>query len=703
MTVASTATKTIVLGPGGGPFSYNFMIPTASDVEVIYTSTTGVETVLTTAQYAITGVGTGSGTVTLTGSPLIAGETLTILRNLATLQPTSLTNQGASYPTVVETALDRLTMIAQQDEEKISRVLTVAASDAAPGLLPTATARALKLLGFDANGNPAAMSSAPAGMISSAMAPICAAATLATAANALLAQQSYLPLGTGAASRTVTGKLQETVSLTDFSGVDVTGATDSAAGVQAAITFVAASGDAYELFVPEGVYRCDSKITIAGGIRIRGQGASPYYATIGSRGGGSWFYFNHTGIGFEIKGTASALLGDVSLANFGTYRNQPAPGVGWTPTANDYDIYIDNSDVLIDDLMLLNPTKGIYLTNGHYGRLEINRLRGQAFNNLIRINESYDVVKLNNVHQWPFWKDDSNVHAYTMSNLDTIYWERCDNPLVSNLFTIYGRSGMRFGQAAAGKVAKIHLVNADFDRGKYGVWVDSTVTTGVTGQLENVTYQGEIGMTGSVGILVEGDSSIIDFGSFAAAFPDTNGILVNGTGNIIYFAGQVAVDAYDYGATGAPAIEAGTGNSIRIQGLPRFSTSGASAKYGGAGKIYVDHWRTYAPTVASETGTITTLGAYNGYYKRHNNTITLFVEINITTNGTGATSVVCSLPETPIQDAILFGKETAVTGTALAANVDSGSGTIRIQTLSQTYPGGDGYRILINGVYAIQD
>ena len=68
-------------------------------------------------QYDATGFGLeAGGTVTYpksgSGNPAIAdGTTLTIYRNVAVTQPTSISNQGAMWPQVIEAALDRLTYI----------------------------------------------------------------------------------------------------------------------------------------------------------------------------------------------------------------------------------------------------------------------------------------------------------------------------------------------------------------------------------------------------------------------------------------------------------------------------------------------------------------------------------------------------------------------------------------------------------------
>jgi hypothetical protein len=62
---------------------------------------------------------------------------------------------GDTFPAEThERALDRLTMLAQQNEASIARALVFPTSESTSGVLPTVTERALKILSFDALGKP---------------------------------------------------------------------------------------------------------------------------------------------------------------------------------------------------------------------------------------------------------------------------------------------------------------------------------------------------------------------------------------------------------------------------------------------------------------------------------------------------------------------------------------------------------------------
>jgi hypothetical protein len=189
MTVSSTTNKVVIAGNGVTTvFSYNFQINSSTDAQVIFTDATGVSTTLSSTLYSISNLGSPTGgTVTypLVGSPIATGTSLTITRQLALTQPTSIANQGAFYPTAVEGAIDRVVMEIQQVSEQIGRTLTAPITDAAAiGPLPSATTRANKALVFDASGNPVAGVMPASGVISAPMAPVVAAASLAAGRTA---------------------------------------------------------------------------------------------------------------------------------------------------------------------------------------------------------------------------------------------------------------------------------------------------------------------------------------------------------------------------------------------------------------------------------------------------------------------------------------------------------------------------------------
>lgn len=162
MTVETQTNKAIFQGNDSTEtFSYSFVIPAASDAVVTFTDSDGEQTVLTDAQYTITGIGDeNGGTITypLAGDPIATGESLTLERIVPYTQEVDLSNQGGYYPDVVEGMGDQIVYQTQQLAEENNRTIRFPAVDPeenADGELPAWQARAGLFFGFDASGNPA--------------------------------------------------------------------------------------------------------------------------------------------------------------------------------------------------------------------------------------------------------------------------------------------------------------------------------------------------------------------------------------------------------------------------------------------------------------------------------------------------------------------------------------------------------------------
>jgi hypothetical protein len=697
------------------------------------------------------------GTITLTAGALASGYNVTITSSLQYLQPTDLTNQGGFYPSVITNALDRLTIFCQQLYDAVSRSLKVSVSTPAgvstalpppaankliawnatadnlqnidPVALATivafGTANADKFSGdgvtthFALSANPGALNNLDVSVGGMSQRPgidytwsAGTTITFTTAPptgtnNVLVRYMQGLPqgvtdsaasmftqAGTGAVPRTGQDKMREHISVKDF-GAAGNGSTDDTAAVQAAITYAQALGA--EVFFPQGKYRTTSPIAITSGVTLRGVGAKAKNAGGADFLGGSWLYFDHTGRGVTAI-NSGGYFSDVLISGLGTYRNQPAPAASWAPNAHDYDLYCFGvSDIVLRDVLMLNPTKAVGFfgnpANGP-GRLEIYNLRAQAFQVGIHIDTTYDVARLDHIHFWPFWRDDSRVHAYTMANLDAIYSLRNDNPMMSNIFTIFARAGLRVGQGANGGTSKIHLVNADFDRGKYGIWVDSTVTSGTTGQFDNITHQGETSFPGSMGVFIQSNLSTLAFGNFDSAYAWQNAVRVEGTGNTVAFTVAKAAN-YDQLAGNFPAFEALTGNTMVFATRPTsVNGGGIGGKFSGTGTVVCDEWRTFLPVVSSQTGSITAYTA-SGLYKLVGDTVTVEFEIIITTVGTAGGDIRFNLPfGTPLANFTGQGREAALTGKSLSVNaLVSGTQAI-IYNYDNTFCGATGARLV---------
>jgi len=171
MTILSSTSRVPYVG-NGSVSNYSFTFKIFSDDDLLVTvrhPTTGAETTLTlTTDYTVTILANGTGSIDLvnnsqawlTGGNLTTSWVLVIRRVVDLIQDTDIRNQGAFYPEAHENAFDYLMMATQQLKDEIDRSFKVNETDDPLTLtLPTADERANQILGFNASGQPIAVSS----------------------------------------------------------------------------------------------------------------------------------------------------------------------------------------------------------------------------------------------------------------------------------------------------------------------------------------------------------------------------------------------------------------------------------------------------------------------------------------------------------------------------------------------------------------
>lgn len=255
MTVQTSTSRVSYTGSGTtGPFSIPFYFLANADIvakKVLIADGTETSLVLTT-DYTLTGAGdSDGGTLTLVAT-LSSSYRLVIYRDPAILQENRYPRNDPFPAETHEKTVDRLTMIAQRQSDRVGRTLRQPEGDAtALSAIPSKDDRASKVLGFDDTGLVPTMYD-PASAVTSAE------------------NVNFLQAGTGAVSRTAQAKMRESVSVLDF-GADNTGATDASVDIAKALN----SGAAVVTF-PPGIYKVQSAIvgTNAALKRIEGYGAT---------------------------------------------------------------------------------------------------------------------------------------------------------------------------------------------------------------------------------------------------------------------------------------------------------------------------------------------------------------------------------------------------------------------------------------------
>lgn len=187
MTVSSTTTKNSYSGDGSThEFTYGFKITASSELKVIIrTDSTGVEAEESTNNYVITGIDNDSGGTVLfkydTGNPADpnysttdyrpqTGETVLLKRDLPLTQTTDYTPNDPFPAEAHEDALDRLTFIAQQINERVDRSIVFPESDSSSTTIPNSVDRANKYLAFGPGGDVSVTAGTSSDIVASAYA-----------------------------------------------------------------------------------------------------------------------------------------------------------------------------------------------------------------------------------------------------------------------------------------------------------------------------------------------------------------------------------------------------------------------------------------------------------------------------------------------------------------------------------------------------
>lgn len=138
-------------------FPFAFKVFTTADVQVVQTDLDGVETTLTlTTHYTVSlnadQNANPGGTVTAVSAPA-TGYKWTITSQIAPRQSVDLTNLGGFYPSVINAALDKLTILVQQLTNSVERAIKLPISDNdTDTTIAAASLRQSAVLGFDSSG-----------------------------------------------------------------------------------------------------------------------------------------------------------------------------------------------------------------------------------------------------------------------------------------------------------------------------------------------------------------------------------------------------------------------------------------------------------------------------------------------------------------------------------------------------------------------
>lgn len=540
----------------------------------------------------------------------------------------------------------------------------------------------------------------------------------------------FLQSGVGAIIRAIQDKLRERISPEDFGAVG-DGITNDKSAIDKAAT--AASGKSL-YFTPGKNYRCDGGFDISGdNTHVIGYGATLTYNSTAT--------FNHC---IRIFGNNCSVRGIKVKSPGGLVRDDTGFGISVgqvaTQTTN-----VTVADCILEDV----ASAGIWFSNVRMAKALNNVVTGckadgihfsdGCFNPIACGNELYNngddaIAVINDTAGAPLVGNamiegniieggtfvgaaaghgialigvaGANVSGNHIINtiepgIGTYHWIDSGNPadglhISGNTLVNTGAGGTAFGGC--------------------GINLQETAKAIITGNtIRNLQYNGTkingaIRCTSSTELVIHGGNNMYDnacediivtnattkliISGNTFGFSSRTPVLVSGTvGHCTVannsFNDNAATNDIDVNLPSAPVYVYGNRCSKAVAVV-----SNLASNYG----IAREELETFTSTITAQTGTITTAAGTIAYQRRGR---FMFVEavITITTNGTGASAVLATLPFV-VASGVLNGRENGVSGKQLTA-LAAGTNQITIRNYDNTYPGANGASMTISGILRI--
>lgn len=321
------------------------------------------------------------------------------------------------------------------------------------------------------------------------------------------------------------------------------------------------------LYVPPGVTYCRTTAPLVITTQVSMFGASCQMVNTSqksSTGAGSWFFFDHLGQGIVVNPILPESTGTI-IERVCTRRAQAVPAALWAPLAANYDFYVSaNSDLTLNDVYLLNPTRGIYSN----GRVTLQHVWGQPFIVGFRADTGAISSVLNNVQWAPFWfNDPTYLEPYMQANLTSFWFDGINGANLTNVSATFTNFCLYFAQQATGPATKFAADNVECEVvGGSGIEVNSS-TVGGSWSINNIRVTGA-NLT-STGNLVDfngsGSFGQISNGQFYTSLVNC----ISDVGANLLVVSNVRCSSWGGGSassTGTAAVFAGSGAEVVVSG-----------------------------------------------------------------------------------------------------------------------------------------
>jgi hypothetical protein len=348
------------------------------------------------------------------------------------------------------------------------------------------------------------------------------------------------------------------VDVLDF-GANGNGVYDNTAAFNAAVAFLADTGG--EIQVPSGNYSFLGTVTLTKGISLTGTFESvpstsheiPTRGSIlmirGNRGnesGPSFLYLNE----------------DCAVRGFIFYY--PDNVVGAAPAPYPWTIQLNGNNNAVEDVELLNVWNGISAVGAarHY----IARVQGQPANIGIKVDQTYDIGRIEDVHWNPWWSDEPAYLSWQITQGVGFLIARTDWEYTLNTF-VFGMSiGYQFVSSPDGSCNGNFLgIGADCCTNS-SVTVDSSDPYGIlitNGEFTSFTFGTDNNFDHTQVIVSSTNAGAIRFVNSAFWGPSHQIAKIAGTGSVGFE--SCMFNTWDSAKTGQAAIQV-SGGDVLVRG-----------------------------------------------------------------------------------------------------------------------------------------
>lgn len=274
MTVNTNVSTASYTGNGSTTsFSIPFYFLVDSDVSVLHKTAAGVTAPwVLNSDYTLSGAGVEAGGTITPTVVLPQDDVIYIARDVDVVQQTEYPVNSSFPASSHEKALDRLTMIAQQQQTDLALTLKRDPLGTTYDLAGDTLVNSADAVDAGDVPNLAQVQTLITG-VATGIIPSLIATFSALAASAGATLIGFVQAGVGAIARTVQDKLRERVSVKDF-GAKGDGVTDDTTAIQAALDYCASvatvSSLGIELFFPAGQYKTSAQLNVTAAFLLKG-------------------------------------------------------------------------------------------------------------------------------------------------------------------------------------------------------------------------------------------------------------------------------------------------------------------------------------------------------------------------------------------------------------------------------------------------